>query len=386
MRLISRRDAVGLLAAGVASANLPAAGSTEAMSLKEHAARRGLLYGAATKQDLLASNPRFADSFRQECGILVPEGELKWNALRPSIDTYNFDRSDWLLAFTRQSQIRMRGHTLVWHQALPPWFEPSVDSHNAGSLLSGHIAKVVGRYAGSMHSWDVVNEVVEPSDQRSDGLRNHPWLQLLGPGYIETAFHLAAEADPKALLVWNENNIEEESTYHESKRTHLLRLLEDLRRRGVPVHAVGIQSHLHGDHSNIAGAKFQKFLHEVSDLDLKILITEIDVRDSALPADPVLRDRLVAEKYYQYLSTVLVHKSVIAVLSWGLSDKYTWLSSFSPRADGAPVRPLPLDGEMSRTAVWQAISHAFDEAPMRTAQLQPANGAKEEINRGDLRS
>lgn len=167
------------------------------------------------------------------------------------------------------------------------------------------------------------------------------------------------------MLVWNENLLEEEASYAETKRTFFLQHLQDLRRRNVPIHAIGIQSHLYGDHANIAGPQFQRFLGKVSDLGLKILITEMDVRDYNLPAEVSIRDRMIADKYYQYLSVVLKQNAVIAVLTWGFSDKYTWVSQYNPRTDRVPVRPLPLDSDMNPTPAWFAIARAFDEAASR---------------------
>jgi endo-1,4-beta-xylanase len=363
----TRREVALSIAGGSALLGRQTLTFAEDLALRALAARRGLLFGAATQQAILSSDSKFAAEFIRECAILVPEGELKWNALRPSPTEFDFSKADWLLRFTQQNGLKMRGHTLVWHQSIPKWFDSYVNSSNAAAVMENHIRTTVGHYKGHLQSWDVINEAIEPSDKRPDGLRIHPWFQLLGADYIERVFRLAAEVDPGALLVWNENNIEEDVPYGEAKRTAFVQHLTALRKRNVPIHAIGIQSHLYGDHPNIAGPMFEKFLHQVSDLGLKILITEIDVRDNALPADIAVRDRMVAQKYYQYLTTVLKHRSVIAILSWGLSDKYTWLSSYAPRSDGAPVRPLPLDSNYGSTAVSQAIAKALDEAPTRSA-------------------
>jgi endo-1,4-beta-xylanase len=232
-------------------------------------------------------------------------------------------------------------------------------------LLLNHIATVVGRYAGKVHSWDVVNEVIWPIDKRSDGLRDTPWLRNMGTGYIETAFRAAAQADPHALLVWNENWLEEESSFGDSKRKFLLQHLKDLLSRGVPIQGIGLQSHIIGDHNNIGGPHLKQFLSQIADMGLKILVTEMDVRDFNLPNDVGTRDRAVADRYYQYLTAVLAQKAVIAILQWGISDKYTWISGYNPRADKAPVRPLPFDENMNPTPAWNAIALAFDSAPPR---------------------
>ena len=218
--------------------------------------------------------------------------------------------------------------------------------------MLSHINTVVTRYAGRTHSWDVINEAMLPSDKRSDGLRIVPWLELVGPDYIEMAFRAAAEADPQALLVWNENWLEEDTVGAEHKRAYFLQNLKRLRSRGVPIHAIGLQSHLKADHTNIGGPQFKQFLDRVSDLGLKILVTELDVADSSLPNDIATRDQAIADMYYQYLNAVLSQKAVIAVLTWGLSDKYTWIADKNPRSDNAPVRPLPFDANMKPTAAW----------------------------------
>jgi endo-1,4-beta-xylanase len=335
-------------------------------ALKDHAAAKGMLFGAAGRQDLLSRKADLAQLFAQQCNILVPEGELKWGQLRPTPDTFNFAPAEWLLNFCQQNNMKFRGHTLVWYQGIPKWFNSYVNASNAKPLLLNHINTVVGHFAGKMESWDVINEVMNPKDGRPDGLRNSPWLQFLGPDYLELAFRTAYAADPKALMIWNENWLEEETPEGESKRRAMIKILKDMQSRNVPIHGIGIQSHLVGDHaSNIAGEGFQRFLHEVSDMNLKIIISELDVTDQNLPADSAARDQAVANLYYSYLSTVLKHKSVIAVLTWGLTDNYSWLGGFKARPDKLPVRPLPFDGNMSPKPVWNAVARAFDEAPAR---------------------
>jgi endo-1,4-beta-xylanase len=335
-------------------------------SLRDRAAAKGLIYGATSLKRILSSDTNFAAHFAQECGILVPEAELKWQTLRPSLESFNFAPGDWLLEFTREHKIKLRGHTLIWHGALPSWFAEKVDRRNVEQVLKHHIERVVTHYAGEIHSWDVVNEAIALNDGRADGLRKTPWLQLLGPEYFEIAFHTAAQADPKALLVYNDYSLDFDSPEQEAKRTAVLKLLERLKSRGVPIHALGTQAHLWAGTSRYNSKKLRAFLHEVASMGLKILVTEMDVADKKLPKDINLRDRIVAGMYEDYLSVVLDEPAVIAVLTWGLSDRYTWLSGYQPRADKAPVRPLPLDDKMNRKLAWNAIARAFDRAPKRS--------------------
>jgi endo-1,4-beta-xylanase len=334
-------------------------------SLKERAAAKGLIYGAATDYDKLALNSTFADTFLAECGMLVPEVALKWQALRPISTNFDFTKGDALLEFARAHNMLFRGHTLVWGDFLPAWFKDTVNSQNAEQVLLNHIKTVVSHYAGRIHSWDVVNEAVWPEDGRTDGLRLTPWLQLLGPDYIDLAFRAAAEADPQALLVYNDYGLDYDTPEDERRRVAVLRWLERLKSIGTPVHALGIQAHLQADETRFNPTKLRAFLSEVAGLGLKVLISELDVADNNLPKDVNVRDRIVAGIYEDYLSAVLDEPAVIAVVTWGLSDRSTWLSRHAPRKDNAPVRPLPLDAQLKRKLAWNAIARAFDKAPKR---------------------
>ena len=333
--------------------------------LRDRAARKGLLYGSSAQRKEFEADPRLEATFAAQCNILVPELDLKWDHLRPTPDSYNFAPADYLLNFSQQHQIQFRGHCLVWQRALPKWFAGYVTPQNAQQIMLDHIAKVAGHFSGKVHSWDVVNEVILPSDKRGDGLSNSPWLQNIGPEYIEIAFRAARAADPNALLVWNEDFRNDDSPTAEANRTFFLQHLKEKLSRGVPIQAIGIQSHLAGDQPNIACASHKHFLKQVGDLGLKILVTEMDVHDQKLPADVQARDQAVAAVYYNYLSGILAEKAVIAILTWGLCNKYTWLNSRHARADGLPIRPLPYDENMNPTPVWDAIARAIDDAPLR---------------------
>ena len=228
-----------------------------------------------------------------------------------------------------------------------------------------HIKTVAGHSAGQIHSWDVVNEAIAPHEGRSDNLRITPWLEFLSPDYIDLAFRVAAQADPQAMLVYNDNSLDYDTPKDEAKRDAVLKLLYRLKAMGTPIHALGIQAHLRANETRFSPEKLRDFLRHVGSLDLKIMITEMDVSDQGLPKDSEKRDRKVAQHYYDYLSVVLDEPAVIGVLTWGLSDRYTWLSNHRPRSDGLPVRPLPLDRDLNRKPAWYAIAKAFNNAPHR---------------------
>ncbi len=331
--------------------------------LAEHAEAKGILFGTALGGEAL-KNPAYANLVASQCRIGVPESALKWNTLRPTPDRYDFGAGDYFYQFSISHGMKYRGHTLVWEQALPSWFHNTVNASNAKAMMLDHISVVVGHYAGKMHSWDVVNEALELDDGRPDGLKKTPWLQMIGPEYIELAFRAAHEADPKAMLIYNENWLEPEDRTTEKKRQAALALLTGLKKKGVPIHGLGLQSHLFAE-TVVGGPNLARFLDQVADLGLAIFITEMDIRDQHLMGSVESRDKAVAQKYYDYLSFMLQRKAVKVVMTWGLSDRYTWLSEHSPRPDGSPVRPLPYDADLRPTPAWNAIAAAFDQASER---------------------
>lgn len=363
----TRRDFLkfsgALMAAGFLPGGPPSYGEP---SLSARAAAKGLFYGASAVKSTLAEDVNYAEAFASQCGILATDWEAKWHILHPTPTTYNFTAADWLLDFAEQHDMLFRAHTLVWHLDLPPWFPAYANPSNARQLLSKYVETVVGHFRNRVCSWDVVNEVIQPPDGQANDLRNSPWLRLLGPDYIETAFHAAAASDPRALLVYNEYSLEYDTPYADKKRAAVLKLLERLKSKGVPVQALGIEAHLVPGRDPLNPAKLSRFLQEVSSMGLKILVTEMDASDRHLPATVAMRDQKVADEYARFLAPVLDNKWVVAVLTWGLSDRYTWLKKFAPRGDGEAVRPLPLDLDFHPKPAWHAMASAFDHAPART--------------------
>jgi endo-1,4-beta-xylanase len=334
-------------------------------SLKDRARVKGILYGAfpQAERQVFASNPILQSSFIRECATIT--SGYYWTSTRPSPTTFNFADTDYFAEFAATNNLILRGHPLVWHEALPKWLPEVLSSENAEQILINHIETVVGRYAGRIHSWDVVNEAIDIGDKRSDGLRKTPWLQFLGIEYLDLAFRLTAKADPQAKLVYNDFGVEYDTPEDGAKRDALLNLLQRLKSNGTPIYALGLQSHLEGDKTSFNPQVFKQFLQNVASLGLKIMITELDVTDNKLPLDSNKRDNIIAGAYEDFLSTALAEKSVISVTTWGLSDRHTWLSDKKPRDDRADVRPLPFDRDLQPKLAWKAIASAFDRAPKR---------------------
>ena len=236
---------------------------------------------------------------------------MKWNSLSNQPGVYDFENADKFVAFCAANHIKVRGHTLVWHDALPAWVAPQLTPATGQAIMTDHIRKVAGHFAGKLYSWDVVNEVLDPGSHRPDGLRDSPWLQNCGVDYIEQAFRATAAADPKALLVWNENYLEVSNGFGQAKRTAMLTLLDGMLARGVPIHGIGLEAHLRGDQAAVLGdASYEAFLGELARRGMKIFITELDVQDVTLPADAGARDRAVADIYSRFLSASLRQPAV----------------------------------------------------------------------------
>jgi endo-1,4-beta-xylanase len=366
----TRRQFLQQSAAAASLTALPirALGPLEPATLRAAAAPRGLLVGCCVHAQTLRTDAAYTALVKQQMSILVAETEMKFGPLRPTPTTFFFDDADYIVHFAEQNGMKMRGHNFVWHRQLPPWFASYVTPRNAEQVLVNHIQTVAGRYKGRIQSWDVVNEAIQVSDGLPNGLRNSPWQKVL-PGYIDIAFRTARQADPHALLTYNDYDIEGEDPASAAKRAAVLALVRGMQQRGVPIDAVGIQSHIHAgpkaDGSHTYGPALTKFMSDVQALGLKMMLTEMDVNDRDLPADIPTRDRAVADLYASYLDTTLANPAVLALLTWGITDKYTWLNHEGARKDGQPERCLPFDADMKPTPAFDAELHALQHAPHR---------------------
>ena len=347
-------------------------------SLRAHAAARGLLYGAAVNPALLDvdgvaagnSSDGYTLLIKEQAGILVAEDVMKWEGLRPGPSIFDFTQADKLMRFAALAGQQVRGHNLCWHDALPTWFKSAVNQANARTHLIQHIQAVAGRYRGQIHSWDVVNEAIEPRDGRPDHLRKTPWLDLIGPDYLDLAFRTAAEADPHARLTYNDYGIELDTPDQTRKREAVLELLQGFKSRGVPIHAVGVQSHLQADGPEPA-AGLRSFIREAGKMHLEVYITEMDVGTSRVEGGLEEQDAAVAKVYRDYLGLVLAEPNVPIALTWGITSANSWLNvanqpwSQPQRKDGARQRPLPFDDGLKPTPAFLALRAALDSAPPR---------------------
>lgn len=356
-----RRQFLQLSLSAAASSAIPfAQRPPQIPHLRELALSKGLFFGSAVSDPQL-HRPEFTPLLIDQCSILVPENAMKWRATHPEQDRFDFTQADNFMNFVESNHLVARGHNLCWHEHNPAWLESTVTSQNAANLLTTHIRTVVSRYKGRIHSWDVVNEAIDPSQKNHHGLRTSLWLQNVGEDYLDLAFRTAAETDPAAILTYNDYDIETDSPSQSAKREAVLDLLRRLTKKGVPIQALGLQSHLRTNDGTPTFNGLAKFLKEIEKLNLQVFVTELDVDDEFMPADIPERDRQVADLYRSYLAAVLPHNSVKAVLTWCLSDRDSWLQGFRPRKDGLPQRPLPFDANLDPKPAFFALRDAFSK-------------------------
>jgi len=362
---MTRREMLALAGGALLAGPVAWGEREEAGTLWRLAMARELLSGCAVVPSLLEKDAAYAALVKTQTNILVAENAMKWAALRPSPMEFDFHDADKLMDFAQANGMQVRGHNLCWHRQLPKWFDAAATTANAKELLAVHIGTVAGRYRGKMHSWDVVNEAIELKDGRPDGLRNSPWLKLIGGEYIELAFRAARQADPTALLTYNDYGIEAEDTASEAKRAAMLRLLRWMKQRKVPIDALGVQSHLQArkagdkDSGSTYGKGLMRLIENAREMGLQVFVTEMDVNDRHLGPDVEARDAAVAETYREYLEMVLQDKAVTAVLTWGITDRYTWLNGEDSRVDKVPERPLPFDREYQAKPAFYAMREAY---------------------------
>lgn len=373
MSSISRRECVAATLAVAAAAPAARAAAPDGLDAAAHS--RGMRFGTAINARQVG-DPRYTAVTLADCSLLVPENELKWYVVRPDPKTFDFRGGDRIADFARKNRLEIRGHTLLWHHVR--WFPGWAVTYDYGSrpaveaerLIVEYVRKMAGRYSDVIKSWDVVNETVDAGTGQP---RETPFTKAMGGDRlapVDLAFRTARDAAPNAELVYNDYMGWEAG--NEAHRAGVLRLLEGFRKRGVPVDALGIQSHIGTDNNEPSKGfdtrqerEWRRFLDEVTGMGYRLLITEFDVHDAALPADVRTRDAAVAAYARDYLDVTLSYRQLRDVLAWGLVDKDSWLQGRWKRPDGLPKRPCPYDADYRRKPLHAAMAAAFRAAPAR---------------------
>ena len=270
--------------------------------------------------------------------------------------------------------MKFRGHALLWYHSNPGVAGRSGLSSRNEKLFTDYIAQASpGHYRGRMHSWDVVNEIMQPSDGRADGLRNDFWMKAFGPGYIDIGFHAARAADPQRACSSIMIGAAKRGAENDRFRAATLNFLESAIARRVPIDALGMQGHLSAFGPQVDQTKLRKFLDDVKALGLRILVTEHDVDDSGGPSDIAARDarrRRCQPAVSGCGGRQLRHHR--SVLTWGLIRSLHRSGGRGCRACGISPRKLPLDRAMNRKPMWQCDGESIFLSRARKTARAPS--------------
>ncbi len=326
----------------------------EVLTLKK-AFSNDFLIGVAINRQLIEERDSLGMQLLiKEFNAISPENEMKWMNIHPQPDSFYFDISDRYVALGKNNDLFTLGHTLVWHSQLADYMSQTIDSSLMATYLKNHINTIVNRYKGEVDAWDVVNEALN-----EDGtLRESVFFKVMGEDYIETAFELAATADPDAKLLYNDYNL-----CNPDKREGVVRLVKRLQEKGIKIDGVGMQGHWGLTQPSLT--EIEKSIKTYSDLGVKVSITELDITvlpnpwdlegaevsqnfensEKMNPYPNELPDSVkiqLAQRYKDIFKIFLKHKeSMERITFWGINDGNTWLNNWPIR--GRSNYPLLFD-------------------------------------------
>lgn len=304
-------------------------------------------FGAAISAGLLKTNSLYSGVVTKEFNSITTENSMKMFFIHPEQNTYNWTDADYLVDYAVKNGKRVHGHTLNWYKNPPAWvtnFQGDTQAWEA--LLKMHIQTVVSRYKGKVKSWDVVNEAIDDNG----ALRNSIWVQKLGEDYIARCFQYAHEADPDALLFYNDYGHE----YGPTKRKAILSLVTGLKNRGIPIHGIGLQMHTRYTRSD---ADLTTAIQTAAATGLKVHISELDVamnpENNQNLAFSASLAQLQSAKYKHIIKTynAIPKNQQFGITTWNVSDADSWVPSFNNRPDW----PLPFDKDYKRKAAYDGI-------------------------------
>ena len=336
--------AVGLAAVGILSGMPASAGDVQGpadMSLRALGARHNLYIGTAVDMAALddATDPQYRSLVGSEFSTVTAENVMKWETLEPTQGTYNWAPADELVAFAQAHHQLVRGHVLVWQNQLPSWLTSGVANGTISNdqlrgLLHKHITDVATHFKGKIWQWDVVNEAAsDPWDSPPQIHLKGFWAEHLGPGYIADAFRWARAADQKALLFYNDYNLESFGDGGTGDKVQFVyNMIKGLQADGVPIDGFGSQGHLGTQYGNYNTFQVSNTLKRFTDLGLATAFTEVDVRSQMTPGvlagDGFEINPRVQASAYNYsvlLQACLANVHCLSFTVWGFTDKHSWV-------------------------------------------------------------
>ena len=303
--------------------------------------------GAALNVNLLRNNTKYNAVATKEYNSITAENVMKFSGLHPAQNTYNWTDADYLVDFAKSNGKRVHGHTLIWHNSQPAWVTNFVgDSLAWENLLKTHIQTVMTHFKGKVTSWDVVNEAFDDNGV----LRTSIWRQKLGDDYVARCFKYAFEADPSALLFYNdygqENNV--------AKRNAIIAMVSSFKNRGIPIHGLGLQFHISYTQSD---ANMTAVINSAVATGLKVHISELDVKVNTGKSQTfVFTTALEEQQAAKYKSVIKVYNTIplnqqFGITIWNVGDGDSWIPNFQ----GTPDFPLPFDINYKRKLAYKGI-------------------------------
>jgi endo-1,4-beta-xylanase len=376
MRRLGRRRFTALTAAGLLGlVQLKARAFRQALQqtgLKDVFKDDFLIGTAVDGRTVNEPSAPLAQLVAREFNAITATNMMKWGPIEPREGEWQWTGPDRLVEFGAAHGMTIVGHTLVWHSQAPRWLfvderSAPVSKERLLKRIETHVRTLVGRYQGRIAIWDVVNEAI---DEDEKGWRQSPFLTIAGPEYVERAFRLAHEADPKATLLYNDYN-----EHNPGRRRFLVEVIRDYKRRGVPIHGVGFQGHVGLEYPDLA--EYEKSLQAIAAEGLPVHITELDVdvlpRASGYTGAEISTNFELSEKlnpwktglppeidgkltarYRQLFELFLKHRETIArVSTWGTFDGESWKNNFPVR--GRTNYPLLFDRELKPKAAYAGL-------------------------------
>jgi beta-galactosidase len=291
----------------------------------------------------------------QQFNSITAENSMKPESLHPSEGTWNWTKADQLVNFAIRNGMKVRGHCLVWHQQTPNWFFVDGDKPASKELvlkrMKEHIFTVINHFKGRVYCWDVVNEAVADDSTIIYRDKGSKWFQIAGEDFIAKAFEFAHEADPQAILFYNDYNCT-----RPEKRERIYKMLKKLIDKGVPVQGMGMQGHW--SIFEPSEQELRTAMERYSSLGIKIQITELDLsvykweKESRkrvdMEDDPFTpeQEKLQVEKYDMIFRVFRDYRKVITgVTFWGVADHRSWLNNYPVR--GRKNYPLLFDRNLN---------------------------------------
>lgn len=352
---VSRRDILTGLAICPMMAGMPSIARAMAPPASPKNSSRKPLFGIAVRPDQLFSGSDLEAAIRRDCQLIVPEYHGQWSAVEWVRGESYHGNYDAITGYARATGKMVRGHALLWDQMTPQWAKDEMAADADWSLIRNHFADLLPRYRGAIGEWVVVNEMID-TENGASGIRRNAFQRAFGNDYIARALETAHSLDPEAKLMINDYSLVQDNPVDAARRLMMLKLVEELKARGTPLHAVGVQGHIELAKGPIAQDEVRAFLAELADFGVDVAITELDVLESDRGASIEARDRHVAEATERLLDVACAERALTSVTTWGVSDRLSWLQEREPPTREAqacsPVdcaglnRGLPYDGAM----------------------------------------